>query len=235
MPVTLTYAVGDIHGCCTKLRNLMAHCVQHGGGNTLRFVFLGDYIDRGDASREVVSLLMKTQASSPELIACLRGNHEEMLIDAVASGDERHWISNGGTTTLTSYGVASAGAIPREHLDWIAALPLGIADDMRLFVHAGVMPGVPIDEQAKDDLLWIREPFLTDPRDHGLFIVHGHTPSSSGRPQLRANRLNLDTGAYFGGPLTAAVFDDTQAGPRAFITDGGDIFPAAALAVPNGA
>jgi serine/threonine protein phosphatase 1 len=103
------------------------------------------------------------------------------------------------------------------------ALPLAITDEQRFFVHAGVRPGVALKQQSKNDVLWIREPFLSDPRDHGLYVVHGHTPVRSRRPDVRHNRLNLDTGAYFGGPLTAAAFDDTTTGPIAFITDEGAI------------
>ena len=88
---------------------------------------------------------------------------------------------------------------------------------------------MPLEEQAKDVMLWIREPFLSDPRDHGQYIVHGHTPVEGRRPELLPNRLNLDTGACFGGPLTAAVFDDTTTGPLAFITDDGTLVPAPAI------
>jgi serine/threonine protein phosphatase 1 len=184
-------------------------------------VFLGDYIDRGPDSREVVNLLIDAQSQAPDQVICLRGNHEDMLISAVHDGDHEPWLHNGGGMTLASYGVRRADEILSTHLDWFAALPLATADDKHFFVHAGVRPGVPLQQQSEYDLLWIREPFLSDPRNHGLYVVHGHTPIRSGTPELRRNRLNLDTGAYYGGPLTAGVFDATMVGPRAFITDNG--------------
>jgi len=109
--------------------------------------------------------------------------------------------------------------LPAEHLAWLRTLPSTISDGKRFFVHAGIEPGVPLEQQRDEMLLWIREPFLSDTRDHGQFIVHGHTPVETGQPDLRPNRVNVDTGACYGGPLTAAVFDDRSVGPFAFITD----------------
>jgi serine/threonine protein phosphatase 1 len=229
MPSPLIYAVGDIHGSYYKLTRLLKHCNSHCGGHSARFVFLGDYIDRGQHSREVVELLMEMQKAKPGQICCLRGNHEEMLISVREGGNKALWLCNGGDTTLRSYGVTSADAIPDEHLVWYDSLPLFESDDQRFFVHAGIFPGVPLDQQDRDDMLWIREPFLSDPRDHGLYIIHGHTPLETGEPEYWPNRLNLDTGAVFGGPLTAAVFDDSSAGPIAFITDDGTVRKAEAL------
>lgn len=228
MPAIFTYAVGDIHGSYTKLRNLLNHCREHCGEKPFRMVFLGDYVDRGRRSREVVDLLMKTQAEAPEAIVCLKGNHEDMLLTAAEQGgtDEVHWLLNGGDTTLASYGVATAADIPSAHLAWFASLPLAISDERRFYVHAGIMPGVPLQEQSKEHALWIREPFLSDPSDHGLLIVHGHTPNHARTVELRRNRLNLDSGACYGGALTAAVFDDKARGPKAFITDDGRVVAA---------
>jgi serine/threonine protein phosphatase 1 len=223
MPTELTYAIGDVHGCFTQLRNLLRHCLEHRGQNAYRLVFLGDYIDRGRRSAEAVELLIKTQASDPERIICLRGNHDDMAVNAARGGDSELWLANGGAATLRSYGVTHARDIPKAHLDWMGALPLAYADTKRFFVHAGIEPGVPLNQQDRDTLLWIREPFLSDERDHGLFIVHGHTPTEAHVPELKPNRLDLDTGACFGGPLTAAVFDPRTTGPLAFITDGGTI------------
>lgn len=228
MSAILTYAVGDIHGSYTKLRNLLNHCMAHRGESPFRLVFLGDYVDRGRRSREVVELLIKTQMDAPDAIVCLKGNHEDMLVTAAKQGgaDEVRWLLNGGDTTLDSYGVATAADIPSEHLDWLAALPLAIADERRYYVHAGVMPGVPLEKQTEEHALWIREPFLSDQSDHGLLVVHGHTPSRSRTVELRPNRINLDSGACYGGPLTAAVFEAKMRGPKAFITDDGKVTPA---------
>jgi serine/threonine protein phosphatase 1 len=219
----LTFAVGDIHGSYTKLVNLVRHCRTHGGDKPYRFVFLGDYVDRGRRSREVVDTLMRMQSDTSERVVCLRGNHEMLVVDAALGGDSLLWLSNGGHDTLDSYDVDHASMIPVEHLAWFTGLPSTISDGKRFFVHAGVEPGVPLQQQRDEMLLWIREPFLSDTRDHGQFIVHGHTPLETGLADLRPNRVNVDTGACFGGPLTAAVFDDRSVGPLAFITDQGTV------------
>ena len=229
MAGTFTYAVGDIHGSYTKLVNLFEHCTAHCGPRDPCFVFIGDYIDRGPQSREVVNLLIELQSSAPEQFVCLRGNHEEMLASASEGRGEVLWLENGGHETLDSYGVSHADAIPVEHLAWFKSLPLAISDGKRFFVHAGIRPGVPLEQQEKHVMLWIREPFLSDRRDHGQYIVHGHTPAATGKVEHLPNRLNIDTGAVFGGPLSAAIFDDTRVGPIAFITDDGTFVPAPAL------
>jgi serine/threonine protein phosphatase 1 len=225
----LTYAVGDIHGCYTKLVNLFEHCAEHCGPMEPSFVFIGDYIDRGRQSRAVVRLLIELQSGAPGQFVCLRGNHEEMLVCASEGNDEALWLENGGYETLDSYGVSHADAIPAEHLAWFRSLPLAISDGRRFFVHAGIQPGVPLERQEKEVMLWIREPFLSDRRDHGQYIVHGHTPLATARAEFLPNRLNLDTGAVFGGPLTAAVFDETRIGPIGFITDEGGFVATPAL------
>src|SRR6266511_2978584 len=177
----LTFAVGDIHGCLDKLQRLLTACEAYAGARPARYVFLGDYIDRGPQSRGVVELLIGRQSARPGTIVCLRGNHEQMAIDA--HGSDRAvplWLANNGASTLRNYG----GRISQEHLAWLAALP---------FCH-----------------------------DDGLrFFVHGHTPLPTGTPDLRRRRLNLDTAAVMGGPLSAAVFEATQAQPLGFLTDEG--------------
>jgi serine/threonine protein phosphatase 1 len=220
---TLTYAIGDVHGSYTKLVNLVRRCIEHSGKHAFRLIFVGDYVDRGRRSREVVNFLMQAQADWPGQVVCLKGNHEDMLLAAARGEDAALWLENGGDATLRSYGAAAAGAIPAEHLAWFASLPLMLMEEKRFFVHAGIKPGVPLARQTELAMLWIREPFLSDRRDHSRLIVHGHTPLASPVPELRHNRLNLDTGACFGGPLSAAVFDDGAAAPRAFIADDGTI------------
>jgi serine/threonine protein phosphatase 1 len=226
---TLTFAIGDIHGSYTKLANLLRHCLDHCGDNGARFVFLGDYVDRGKRSREVVTLLMETQRARPGQVICLRGNHEDMLVAAANRRDELMWLDNGGDVTLRSYGVESATDIPAEHLAWFDSLPLFEHDQRRFFVHAGIMPGIPLAQQRSEVMLWIREPFLSDATDHGLYIVHGHTPTGTGLPDLRPNRLNLDALAWYGNPLFAAVFDERRVGPLAFIADDGTMQAAAPI------
>jgi serine/threonine protein phosphatase 1 len=214
----LTYAVGDVHGSLDKLKALVEACREHADGRAMRLVFLGDYIDRGPDSAGVLRFMMSLQADFPEQIIALKGNHEAWalsLLDGAVPASA--WLRNGGAETLHSYGVKDIGDLPRAHLNWMRALRLFFDDGRRFFVHAGVNPSRPLDAQDEQELLWIREPFLTNGRDYGRLIVHGHTPLESEKPELRINRLNLDTAAAFGGPLTAAVFDDAQTGPLSFL------------------
>jgi serine/threonine protein phosphatase 1 len=216
--MSFTYAIGDIHGSLDKLRTLIARCEQHADGEPMRFVFLGDYIDRGPQSREVVRYVKDLQARLSDRVVALMGNHEEVAVavaEHVAPPD--HWLSQGGVATLRSYRVARASELPAADLEWMRSLRLCYDDGRRFFVHAGIDPNRPLDAQDEHDLLWIREPFLLDGREHGRFIVHGHTPLTTGAPDLRANRVNLDTGAVFGGPLTAAVFAESRTAPVAFL------------------
>jgi serine/threonine protein phosphatase 1 len=218
----LTFAVGDVHGCLDKLERVVAACDAYAAGRPARFVFLGDYIDRGPDSRGVVDFLIRRQqAAPPGAMVCLRGNHEQLALDAHADARAMpDWLRNSAADTIRSYGRPD-GLISPAHLMWLAALPLCHDDGLRFFVHAGVDLNVPLDRQGYDVMLWMREPFLSrsDEVDCGRFIVHGHTPQKSGRPDLRRHRLNLDTAAVLGGPLTAAAFDDSQAGPLGFMTD----------------
>lgn len=216
MPVT--YAIGDVHGSLAQLESLIAACRRDAGTEPMRLVLLGDYIDRGPESAGVLRALMSLQRDLQDRLIALMGNHEAWAL-AVAAGTASagNWLLNGGAATLESYGVRRAEQLPAAHLRWLRSLRLAYDDGRRLFVHAGIDPAKPLDAQDEADLLWIREPFLEDDRDYGRLIVHGHTPLPSGLPELRHNRLNLDTGAVFGGALTAAVFDDTQAEPLKFL------------------
>ncbi|WP_334369119.1 metallophosphoesterase family protein [Bradyrhizobium sp. AZCC 1578] len=227
MSHSLTFAIGDIHGCFDKLQTLLALCEIVQGGEGPRFIFIGDYIDRGPDSRQVVDFLIRRQSDLGRRFICLRGNHEEMLVRAADKYRSDHdlmtWWGNGGEQTLKSYGVDDPSELPAEHLSWMKQLPLTHIDRHRLFVHAGVRPGVPLALQSKEDLLWIREPFLSSRDDHGVLVVHGHTPTTSRQADLRANRLNLDTGACFGGPLTAAAWSGARRAPIMFVTDIGEI------------
>jgi len=210
----LTYAVGDIHGSLDKLQRLMLQCEQDANGQPATFVFLGDYIDRGPDSSGVVAYLMEMQRRFGERVVTLKGNHESMAVGAI-DGDAplRMWFVGGGEATLESYGGVPPNGVPQAHVDWMRSLRLSYDDGRRFFTHAGVDPQEPLAAQAESVLLWIREPFLSYTGDYGRLIVHGHTPQMTGAPDLRNNRLNLDTAAVFGGPLTAAVFDDTRVAP----------------------
>jgi serine/threonine protein phosphatase 1 len=216
--MSLTYAIGDIHGCLDKLRSLLLRCEMHAEGRPSAFVFVGDYIDRGPQSCGVIDCLIDLKMQLGENVVTLMGNHEAMALAVIdGSGPVRLWLAQGGLATLESYGVAEPCELPRAHVDWLRALPLSYDDGRRFFVHAGVNPAAPLEAQDDFDLLWIREPFLSYGGDYGRLIVHGHTPLADGVPDLHGHRLNLDTGAVFGGPLTAAVFDDAQTDPIGFL------------------
>jgi diadenosine tetraphosphatase ApaH/serine/threonine PP2A family protein phosphatase len=214
----LTYAIGDIHGCLDKLCSLLLRCEKHAAGRPMSFVFVGDYIDRGPQSCGVIDCLIDLKAQRGENVVTLTGNHEAMAL-AVIDGrsPSQLWFAQGGLATLKSYGVMEPRELPRGHVDWLRALPLRYDDGRRFFVHAGVNPATPLETQDDFDLLWIREPFLSHRGDYGRLIVHGHTPLVDGVPELHGNRLNLDTGAVFGGPLTAAIFDEAQTEPVGFL------------------
>ncbi|GAA0022039.1 metallophosphoesterase family protein [Bradyrhizobium diazoefficiens] len=213
------YAVGDVHGCLDQLQGLVELCERDAGEGRSKFVFLGDYIDRGPESRGVIEFLMDLQKWSPDEIICLRGNHEELLLGALEGEDaELNWRQNGAKFTLESYQASTPGDIPLRHIDWIRSLPLFHEDGMRFFVHAGVHPDRSLHQQRPRDLLWIREPFLSSNKDFGRLIVHGHTPIFSGVPDQRTNRLNIDTGAVYGRPLTVAVFNTRIAAPVQFFS-----------------
>lgn len=219
----VTYAIGDVHGCLEKLVPLLECCAVHCGDRIFRLVFLGDYVDRGPDSYRVVDRLLDLQSELPDQVICLRGNHEALMLQAVRTGDDGIWLLNGGDATLGSYEVEHAGDITRRHLDWIASLPLSYDDGRRFFVHAGVDSSRPLTDQSEDVLLWTREPFLSHEHDYGRLIVHGHTPLATGTPELRPWRLNVDTGAVYGGPLTAAAFTQDRTAPIAFLTHEGAV------------
>jgi Calcineurin-like phosphoesterase len=230
----LTCAIGDVHGHMDKLAALLARCKTYLNGREARFVFIGDYIDRGPDSRAVVEFLMDLQTRRPPgVVVCLRGNHEAVVVGAARGTidqlpgpvDVDLWLSDkgGGSHTLASYGVSDASGLPDAHLDWMARLPLCFDDGTRYFAHAGVHPERRLDDQVEEDLVWIREPFLSHTGDFGRLIVHGHTPVTARAPDWRVNRLNIDTGAGYDGPLTAVVFDAAARDPLAVLTDRGEL------------
>lgn len=216
----MLFAIGDIHGYFDKLMALMGHCrtMANAAGDEARFVLLGDYVDRGPDSNKVLTFL----ASRPDGVQAVRGNHEDMMLHARDDMESRErWLRNGGVETLGSYGALSPGEIPADHLDCIARLPLSIDNGRQLFVHAGIDPDDP-DGRDPHILLWTRK----HPPDDAIlarFVVHGHTPTKDARPDLRPNRLNLDTGAGFGRVLTAAAFNELDALPDFFISHLGEI------------
>ena len=217
------YAIGDVHGCyellAKALQAIRADVIA--GRTAYKVILLGDYIDRGPKSCQVVDVLRRM----PRFV-CLRGNHEEMMWAAMKgdnSAVERLWLSAGGRQTLQSYGSAKGDdvqVIPMADKLWASTLPLTYEDKHRIYVHAGLQPGVPAAGQHKNAQLWIREAFLrAAPGDFpdAKHIVHGHTPVWAGKPDASKpewlpHRSNLDTGAYMTGVLTAGKFDDDLPG-----------------------
>jgi serine/threonine protein phosphatase 1 len=213
----LTIAVGDIHGMAKKLRLLLHRiddwCKLNSGSEPHQFVFLGDYIDRGPNSREVLQIVQDLQRDGA---VCLRGNHEELMLGATKSDlGLANFIANGGDATIASLGTSAAF---RGAQEWMGKLPTSCEDDLRYYVHAGVRPGVALDKQDDEARLWIRDKFLRHSKPFPKYIVHGHTPTiyadpSQLTPDVRDNRCNVDTGAGIGGHLSAAIFVDQQAKP----------------------
>ncbi len=192
-------AIGDIHGMDATLAALLSRVPDTG-----TLVFLGDYLDRGPASREVVERLLQLEQERPCIF--LRGNHEAMALAAL-DGDptlERGWLLNGGLFTLESYG----GRILPAHEAFLRRTQPYFETDDCIFVHAGLPPECRPDEVAPDVLWWIREPFLSTSYHWGKLVIHGHTPVEGGRPEFLPNRINIDTGAVYGFTLTALVLPE---------------------------
>lgn len=223
------YAIGDIHGHLDLLERAHARIAADKaavGDPDATVVHVGDLVDRGPQSAGVIDYLIGCrQAGAPHVT--LLGNHDEAMLRYLqprgwlgATRDIPPWLDPGfgGRQTLASYGIDAAYSrparrlrqealriVPRAHLDYLASLPTSHAAGGCFFCHAGVRPGVPLDAQNPRDLVWIREAFLDDPRDHGALIVHGHTPTDA--VTHWGNRLELDTGAAYGGPLSAVVIE----------------------------
>jgi len=209
--MSYTFAVGDIHGCSEAMERLIAFIEEYAASGTI--VFLGDYIDRGSRSDDVLKRLMDGPKPGWNWI-CLKGNHEDMMCGAYAGRSERSWwLDNGGLDTEMSFG----GRVPNDCLAWAQALPAIHVDEHRIFAHAGVSPEFPLDRQSERDLLWLRVPLDYSGDYWGKHLVHGHTPSDK-NPKTVGNRTNIDSACVFGGFLTAAVFDDdTPGAPIEFI------------------
>jgi len=237
------YAIGDVHGCLEQLEALhqavAADLAERPVAEAV-LVHLGDYVDRGPDSAAVVARLAAGPPIPGLYTVNLMGNHEHMMLDALVSGQEEAaelWLSNGGANTLFSWGVPRqapqaewAGRIPVAHLLFLRDLALIHHVGPYLFVHAGLRPGIPLHRQARQDMLWIREPFLSakgpflrdTPRnalegaggaagaEPAMVVVHGHTPTQE--PVVRSNRIGIDTGAVMGGVLTCAVLEGDRVG-----------------------
>ncbi len=207
--MTTTYAIADLHGRYDLLIHALNTIFRRPGGGTV--ITLGDYVDRGPESRQIISHLMTLREAPQDgwKVICLKGNHEDMMHETITAPlDSNWWVGNGGATTLVSYG----GTVPPEHLRWVNGLPTIHADKHRVFVHAGVDPTKPLDQQTDEFKLWYRYVDGADIGHGERHVVHGHTPNPNG-PERYENRTNLDTYAWRTGRLSIAVFDDEKAGP----------------------
>ncbi len=216
------YAIGDIHGCDRELGVLhaaIAADIRHRPVRDARVVHLGDYFDGGPDSAGVLARLTRAVPVAGARLVNMRGDHEQMLLDAL-DGDRAaatDWLHSGGEATLASFGIEPAA--PRE--TWKASLPATLLPFLHnlvlshreggyLFAHAGIRPGIAPDRQTRDDLLGIRQPFLSSEQELGVVVVHGHTPATT--PAVRSNRICIDTGAGFAGRLTCAVLETDSVG-----------------------
>ncbi len=227
---TSVYAIGDIHGradLLTKMhKRIGADAGKRARGNRKIVVYLGDYIDRGAKSRQVIDMLLRSPLEGFEAVF-LKGNHEDYMLGFLEGvGDGMGWLFNGGAATIASYGIAPPGgaylqdgaldalrvaltaAIPAEHRAFLANLKLHHSEGGYLFVHAGIRPEVALADQSADDLMWIREEFLGSGADHDCRVVHGHTITWS--PEVLPNRIGIDTGAYVSGALTCLVIEGAE-------------------------
>ena len=226
------YVIGDVHGRIDLLRALSAQIVADArarpGMGAARIVYLGDYVDRGDASADVLNHVYRLNLAQPERHICLRGNHEAMMLDFLHDPAERgtRWLRHGGLQTLASYGIGGLTersspeaileasdrlhrALPEGIADWLANLPTLHRTGNLVCVHAALDPTVPPEASSERCRLWGKQEFYRDRRSDGLWVVHGHTIVENAGTTANG-RLELDTGAYATGRLTAAGFNDVD-------------------------
>lgn len=218
-PPARIYAIGDVHGCLDLLLLLEEQIVADAEGTPgdKLIVMLGDLIDRGPASAQVIDHMLARPPNGFERI-CLKGNHEAMMLAFIR--DPRRgaiWLENGGRETLLSYGLPSdtllrgvaprvlenlvASHIPNEHIEFLEGLPVLLETPGAIFVHAGLRPGVRIEAQDDDELIWFRDNYESDYAEFGRPVVHGHMPRAEAL--VAPHRIAIDTGAYMNGRLTA--------------------------------
>lgn len=220
------YAIGDVHGCddlLSEVHQKIATDLAADAPADHRIIHLGDYVDRGSQSAAVIERLSR-MVEENQRVLCLRGNHEEMLLDFLANGlnSESNFLINGGIATLASYGIGLdewnsqngegstvaeifSARLPAHHRGFVEGLAYSARFGDYFFCHAGVRPEVALDRQDTTDLTWIRKSFTNSAADFGAVVIHGHTPVPA--PEVRPNRINVDTGAVLGGPLTCLVLE----------------------------
>lgn len=206
-----TFCIGDIHGrydlLCFALDEIERRC----GDTPARIIFLGDFIDRGPQSKDVLETLMKGPTREGDEWVCIKGNHEAMLLETHKNNlNPAWWLDNGGKATAKSF----EGEIPGDVMDWMDGLPVTHETEHHFFVHAGVRPGVNLPDQDPDEMMWIRDLFLKHSEFFEKHIVHGHTPHphDKSRFQKLDIRTNLDSGSFFSSKQMIAEFDLTKPG-----------------------
>jgi serine/threonine protein phosphatase 1 len=224
------YGVGDIHGMRRLLDDLLARIEADAGDDPAVVVFLGDLVNRGPESRQVLERLIEGPHRRGDRWITLRGNHDQLMLDALSGRNEaafRRWMQKGGLETLASYGVSrkeasisrARRAIPSSHLAFLDGLPFSFRAGEHFFVHAGIDPRRPLDRQSEEAMMNIREPFLRDSHRLPFTVVHGHVPSPAG-PVIAPRRIGVDTGAYASGVLTAVALREGR--PPRFIGTTGE-------------
>lgn len=208
-----TIVIGDTHGCFNELKDLILTLEESGEYNkyTDKLIFLGDYIDRGDDSRLVVSYIRTLQKNNDKVIA-LMGNHEDMLLNYIDGKDE-WWLHNGHDATLESY-VGFYNQFLSD-VEWMRNLPLYHEDEHFIYVHAGINTSKPMEEQRRDILLWTREEFIYDYKEYNKKVIFGHTPTANLNGTWKpiytdTHNVDIDTGCVYGGALTALIIDDDK-------------------------
>ncbi len=206
-----TFVLSDIHGCYHSLLELLDYIKPD--PLTDRLIFLGDYIDRGPQSKEVVAEIISLTRELPRTIT-LMGNHEEMLLEFIKGRGRDIFLNNGGQETLQSYGMSPpftdnpADFIPADHLAFFASLDTYWEDKNYIYVHAGLQPGVKLSRQSTKWCLWSRERFVNSEYDFGKTVVFGHSDRKT--PLVTSNKIGIDTGAVYGGNLTCLILPDRE-------------------------
>ncbi|MCI5115814.1 MAG: serine/threonine protein phosphatase [Candidatus Electrothrix sp. AW1] len=205
-----TCVIGDIHGCLNSLQTLLKLIENEAG----TFVFLGDYIDRGAESKEVVECILDFKKKHRNVITLL-GNHEIMLINFLRGYDDGTFLRAGGKETLISYGIKprtkpekAARLFPERHLNFFRELPLLWENEHGIYAHAGVEPGVHLTRQVSSYCLWVRDEFIETPYTFSKTIIFGHTVFQE--PLVQENKIGIDTGAVYGGKLTALLLPEKK-------------------------
>lgn len=220
------YAIGDVHGrldLLSRMHDLIAAEIARDRPAEWRVIHLGDFVDRGPESAGVLDLLARRATEEPRFLSVI-GNHDLGFLDFLAVPQiDGLFMNHGGVETARSYGVsldardpvalasgwtALEAAVPASHRAFLAGLPYSLSFGDFFFCHAGIRPGIPLSDQSRDDLVWIRQAFHHAGELHPKVIVHGHTPNAE--PEILANRVNVDTAAWQTGRLTALVVEGVE-------------------------